>query len=145
MSEGHDGADGSGLEREALCPREREFRVAGETVVVRPLVLRDYKRLGDRVAEAHARLSGRGDLSSVGVLELVALALAELPEVLALTLRRRGETGLEPVDPVWLEQSVSAPALLDMVEAVLEVNDLPGVLKKFESLRRRAQGAPAGG
>jgi hypothetical protein len=131
-------------EREALCPQELEFAVAGEALVVRPLVLRDFKLVGDRLAEAYARLAERGDLTRVGVMELVALALAELPEVLALTLKRRAAEGLEPVDPGWLEQSLSAPALLDIVEAVIEVNDLPGILKKSESLRRRAQGSPAG-
>lgn len=146
MSEYHpERPAGSAAEREALCPREVEFRVGGEVVVVRALVLRDYKLVGDRLAQAQARLSARGDLSSVGILELAALALAELPEVLALTLKRRGDNGLEPVEPAWLEDNVSAPALLDMVEAVLEVNDVAGILKKFESLRRRAQGAPAGG
>jgi hypothetical protein len=131
-------------EREILCPREVEFRVAGATVVVRPLVLRDFKLMSDRLAGAYTRLAERGDLTRVGVLELAPLALTELPEVLALTLRRRGETGLEPVDPAWLEQSLSAPVLLDIIAAVLEVNDLPGILKKSEILRRRVQGSPAG-
>ena len=132
-------------DRETLCPREVEFAVGGEMVVVRPLVLRDYKLVGDRLAEAYARLSAGRDLSRVNVLEVIPLALAELPEVLALTLKRRGETGLAGVDPAWLEAHISAAALLDIIEAVLEVNDLPGVLKESASLRRRAQGAPAGG
>lgn len=134
----------SANQREALCPRDIEFEVAGERIVVRPLVLRDYKALGDRLAEACARLAERGDLSNVAVLELVPAALAELPEVLALTLKRRSDAGLEPVDPAWLERNLSAPAVLDIVDAVLEANDFPGVLKKWEILRRRAQGAPAG-
>jgi len=132
-------------ERDTLCPGEVEFDVAGEVLLVRPLMLRDYKLVGDRLAQAYARLSAQGDLSSVAVLELVPLALAELPEVLALTLKRRGDAGLEPVDAAWLEDNVSAPALLDIIAAVLDVNDLPGVLKKFESLRRRAQAPPPGG
>ncbi len=132
-------------EREVLCPREVEFAIAGETVVVRPLVLRDYKLVGDRLAEAQARVSAQRDLTNIGIMELVPLALAELPEVLALMLRRRVDGRLEPVDPAWLEQNVAAPELLDVIGAVVQVNDVPGVLKKFESLRRRAQGAPAGG
>ena len=116
-------------EREVLCPREMEFAIAGETIVVRPLVLRDYKAVGDRLAEAYARLAENRDPSHVGVLELVPLALAELPEILALTLRRRGADGLEAVDPAWLEQNVSAVELLDIIDAVLAVNDLPGILK----------------
>lgn len=132
-------------EREALSPREVEFAVAGEVLVVRPLVLREYKALGDHLAAAYARLAARGDLSRVGVVELVTLALVELPQVLALTLKRRGSAGLEPVDATWLEQNVTAPTLLDIAEAVAEVNDLAGILKKSESLRRRARGLPAGG
>jgi hypothetical protein len=131
-------------DREALCPREVEFALAGETLVVRPLVLREYKAVGDRLAEAYAKLAARGDLSHVSVMELVPLALAELPEVLALTLKRKGAAGLEPVDPTWLEQHLSARQLLDIVEAVVAVNDLPGIVKKAEILRRRAQGSPAG-
>jgi len=151
MSEYEPGA----RDRETLCPREVEFAVSGETLVVRPLVLRDYKLVGDRLAEAYARLAAERDMAAVGILELAPLALAELPEVLALTLKRRPTADasassncgseLEPVDPGWLEANVSAPVLLDIIAAVMEVNDLPGVLKKFESLRRRAQGAPAGG
>lgn len=140
------GDDGMGAEqRETLCPREVEFEVAGATLVVRPLVLRDYKLVGDRLAEAYGRLAARQNMTQVSLPELAPVALAELPEVLALTLRRRGETGLEPVDAEWLEANVSAPVLLDIITAVLEVNDLPGILKKLESLKRRAQGAPAGG
>jgi hypothetical protein len=131
-------------EREVLCPREAEFAIAGERVVVRPLVLRDYKLVGDRLAEAQERLSAQRDLANIGILELAPLALAELPEVLALMLRRRVDGRLEPLDPAWLEQNVAASELLDVIGAVMQVNDLPGVLKKFESLRRRAQGAPAG-
>ena len=131
-------------EREVLCPREMEFAIAGETIVVRPLVLRDYKAVGDRLAEAYARLAENRDLSRVGVLELVPLALAELPDVLALALKQRGADGLEPVDPAWLEQNVSAVELLDIIDAVLTVNDLPGILKNCESLRRRARVSPAG-
>lgn len=132
-------------EREVLCPREMEFAIAGETIVVRPLVLRDYKAVSDRLSEAYARLAEHRDLSRVGVLELVPLVLVELPEVLALTVRRRGADGLEPVDPAWLEQNVSAVELLDIIDAVLAVNDLPGILKNCESLRRRARVSPAGG
>jgi len=132
-------------DREALCPRAVEFAIAGETLVVRPLVLRDYKAVGDRLADAYAKLAARGDLSHVSVMELVPLALAELPEVLALTLKRKCASGLEPVDAAWLEEYVSAPILLDIVEAVIAVNDLPGIVKKAEILRRRAQGLPAGG
>jgi len=138
------GRGGGAQQREALCPREMEFAVAGETLVVRPLVLRDYKLVLDRLASAYGGLAGRGDLARVGVLELVPVALAELPEVLALTLKRRGAGGLEPVDPAWLEENLSAPAVLDIVQAVIEVNDLPGILKKLDSLRRQAQGSPAG-
>lgn len=138
------GADAMAQEREALCPREVEFAVAGETLVVRPLVLRDYKLVGDRLAAAYARLAERTDVTKVGVMELAPLALAELPEVLALALKRRRDGALAAVDPAWLEENVSAPALLDIVEAVLEVNDLPGLVKKCEGLRRRAQARPAG-
>lgn len=132
-------------EREALCPREVEFAVGGETLVVRPLVLRDYKLVGDRLAGAYARLAERADLAKVGVMEIVPLALAELPEVLALTLKRRQDgCGLGAVDPEWLAGELSAPELLDIIEAVMEVNDLPGILKKSEGLRRRARALPAG-
>jgi hypothetical protein len=127
-----------------LCPREVEFAVAGETVVVRPLVLRDYKEMGDRLADAYAKLAARGDLSQVSIMELVPLALAELPEVLALALRRRCNGALAAVDAAWLEENLSAPAALDIIEAVVTVNDLPGIAKKCESLRRRAQALPAG-
>jgi len=131
-------------EREALCPGEVEFAVAGERLVVRPLVLRDYKLVGDRLAAAYARLAERGDLTQVSLMELVPLALAELPELLALTLKRRGSNGLEAIDAAWLEEKLSAPALLDIIAAVVEINDLRGILKKSESLRRRAQASPAG-
>jgi hypothetical protein len=131
-------------ERDIMCPREVEFVIAGEAIVVRPLVLRDFKAVGDRLAAAYARLAENRDLSRVGVLELVPLALAELPDVLALALKRRGVDGLEPVDPTWLEQNVSAVQLLDVIDAVLAVNDLPGILKNCESLRRQARVSPAG-
>jgi hypothetical protein len=106
--------------------------VAGRPLVVRPLVLRDWKQMGVRLTPILEQwMAGADSGFAAAISDWLPQEIAELCAMIA-----QGENG-EPVTTDWMLDNVTGMAMLDLADAMDAANEIEDFLPRSRALRER--------
>ena len=108
---------------EVVLPQERRFRVGEREIVVRPLVIGDFKRvavdlgaLAQRVAREHPEIDlAKADQHLEAIFPILGEAVGKVFE------------RLFGVEEAYLDEHLTLAQAVEIVAAALEVNQLPEI------------------
>ena len=123
---------------EAILPQERRFRVGDREIVVRPLVIGEIKRIAEdlgRLAQQVAREHPEIDFAKPDE------HLEALFPIISLSIGRLFER-LFGIEEAYLDEYLTLTQTTEILVAVLEVNQLPALLKNVSRARQLAKQMP---